>query len=1005
MDEKKDDEFVIDFSKLKNFFSRTQSRSSQTSKKEDPQENTSSDSEQDEEIIFNVDSLKKFFVNPKLQLLVWLLIPLLFGIYLRTVPASLPVTDMWGENVVYSNLKAQLGEQIDQKFPNLPELNRQTLLDAEFQKVLEANKDAFQQRIQDTSAYLKSKFTYPVADTEYVYLGDIDSYYWLRYARNIVEKGNYCDAKSSDGNGTCMDSYTIAPVQIPASVNLHPYAIVAVYKIFSFFNHSFPLMQASFYTPLFFALFAILCAFLIVRKITNNFGGFIAALLIAVNPMYLSRSLGSDTDVYTVFFPLVILLFFVEAFEEETKKRQIIYACCAAVFTYFFATFWEGWWYFLDLIIATLIGYGVYILVRGYYHHKKMGSIFHLPVFRRTCIILVSYLVVSGVLITVFLSWGAFMSVVSPLTFKPKEAANPTLWPNVLTTVAEFNAASLDEIIRNITGSTGIGSNIIFILAVLGIAFSFVDRKRITVHDLMYIMGCLVVALVLVSSWARTLPVITYLVIFALPLLGGIVLRLFDARDINIREGILITLWMMGSIYSSTFGVRFIMLLIPPFALSSGVALGYIFEIVSEWFHREFKISRIIMQVTVGILCLFAVLVPVKAGYDLAHAFSPTINDAWYDALTKINQNSSSDAIINSWWDFGHWFKYIADRRVTLDGSSQNNPPLHWLGKTLLTADEKQAVGILRMLDCGSTTVFDEINKKINFAPKTIHIINDIILLSKKDAEAYLKKWGFSDEEITIILEKTHCTPPEDYFITSSDMIGKAPVWAHFGSWDFTKAWMYYQLRNKDAATALAEMQSKVGVDKDTANKIYLQIQNLEGDAANAWISPWPSYYSNSVDCTMNDATIYCPNRIVYNTTINEGYVLTEKGNQPLSKMLYVAVNGTFMLKTYPLNVTFKNADREIGAVVYPANGGYKSLVMDADLTGSIFTRLFFLGGHGMSCFDLFDQQTEITNGGNIFVWKVDWNCATKNVVFEQTNISKTVKSSEKVTQKNESKH
>jgi len=47
------------------------------------------------------------------------------------------------------------------------------------------------------------------------------------------------------------------------------------------------------------------------------------------------------------------------------------------------------------------------------------------------------------------------------------------------------------------------------------------------------------------------------------------------------------------------------------------------------------------------------------------------MNDGWYESLTKIKQNASEDAIINSWWDFGHWFKAVGDRAVTFDGTPQ----------------------------------------------------------------------------------------------------------------------------------------------------------------------------------------------------------------------------------------------------------------------------------------------------------------------------------------------
>src|SRR5262249_36188841 len=44
---------------------------------------------------------------------------------------------------------------------------------------------------------------------EHVYLGDVDSYLWLRYARNYLRSGTTCDAIVG---GDCRDLHTNAPV-------------------------------------------------------------------------------------------------------------------------------------------------------------------------------------------------------------------------------------------------------------------------------------------------------------------------------------------------------------------------------------------------------------------------------------------------------------------------------------------------------------------------------------------------------------------------------------------------------------------------------------------------------------------------------------------------------------------------------------------------------------------------------------------------------------------------
>ena len=56
------------------------------------------------------------------------------------------------------------------------------------------------------------------------------------------------------------------------------------------------------------------------------------------------------------------------------------------------------------------------------------------------------------------------------------------------------------------------------------------------------------------------------------------------------------------------------------------------------------------------------------------------------------------------------------------------------------------------------------------------------------------------------------------------------------------------------------------------------------------------------------------------------------------------------------------------------------------ELASSTFTKLFFLEGHGMKCFNKFDERVQIT-GGKIQVWKVDFDCRQGNKIYFQKEI------------------
>ena len=72
--------------------------------------------------------------------------------------------------------------------------------------------------------------------------------------------------------------------------------------------------------------------------------------------------------------------------------------------------------------------------------------------------------------------------------------------------------------------------------------------------------------------------------------------------------------------------------------------------------------------------------------------------------FAAIRAQSSSDAIVDIWWDYGHWAKYFTGRPVALDGASLQNQSVHWMARALAATNDAEAIGLLRMMNCGNVT-------------------------------------------------------------------------------------------------------------------------------------------------------------------------------------------------------------------------------------------------------------------------------------------------------------
>ncbi|MBN2368531.1 hypothetical protein JXC34_05925, partial [Candidatus Woesearchaeota archaeon] len=272
----KEEQVTFDFSWLKGVFSG--------------KDNTKSKKRESEDIIIDLRKLRPFF--SRFLILFLILVPIILSISIRLQPSELRISEEWARQGIYNNIRNSISAQISQQYPNLPEQTRQNMINEQFSQFLEQEQLQIENAVVTSAANLKDRF---VEDSSgYTYLGDIDSYFWLRYAGNLVEKGMYGDVVK---DGLQYDTHMFAPHGFPADPNFYPYAEFFLYKFLGFFNPKMTLMRAAFLTPMFLSFFAIIAAFFIGKKVSGNLAGFMAAILIAANPTILSRSLGSDNDI------------------------------------------------------------------------------------------------------------------------------------------------------------------------------------------------------------------------------------------------------------------------------------------------------------------------------------------------------------------------------------------------------------------------------------------------------------------------------------------------------------------------------------------------------------------------------------------------------------------------------------------------------------------------------------------------------------------------------------
>ena len=63
-------------------------------------------------------------------------------------------------------------------------------------------------------------------------------------------------------------------------------------------------------------------------------------------------------------------------------------------------------------------------------------------------------------------------------------------------------------------------------------------------------------------------------------------------------------------------------------------------------------------------------------------------------------------------------------------------------------------------------------------------------------------------------------------------------------------------------------------------------------------------------------------------------------------------------------------------------------MISSNELTGSIFTRMFYMQGHGLKYFDLVNHQRGLT-GTDIYTYKIDWEGKNATIVNDYVDFFK----------------
>ncbi len=716
-----------------------------------------------------------------------------------------------------------------------------------------------------------------------------------------------------------------------------------------------------------------------------------------------------DTDMFYYIFSLFFIFFFVECIRTDNLALKVIYAVLSIVSIGLFSQSWTGYIFYVGLmgIFAVVYLIACYIFNIGEDNQDQYSNKLSWFIHQKEFLSIILLLVIGAIGLAIFKGVGTVTGIFGTLLNLLSLQSTARVvggFPNVLISVAEMQMPNLlgagmgsaflansNGVVNGLGGISVMFAGLIVLYILVSRAFKL--RKSNAPKDIKSkpSKGNRVSAAQKIDDQNKF-----KLSIGQLDNLGSTSDEITQNKRLIILYSCLFLVWTLITILAVTRGSRFITTIVLPFGLMTGIFIGFATDYIKNKLNNDNWLTVIVIlcaalaaypltqiNLTYGLVLLVAFMaiglvsihvlkpnksadntsIPVKkyiaialivlalvsptvcGAYITANQVVPGTNDAMWNSMTWINQNTENNTVITSWWDFGYLFEIAADRQVTFDGGSQSGDRAYWLGQAMTTSDLQYSAGIFRMLDSSGTKPQQDLYNATGDYGKTTEILKEILPMTAKNAsDTLVNKYHLTNEQAQEVVNGTHPANPRPVtFVASSDMLQKAGWWSYFGDWNFTNQ------SSKNYNYHVPNQQ--ITVEPGTTGK--LSLYNNSGLLVNAVIQRG----------TGNNSTTAYTEAI--NTYNNSAIILNGTPYNPLNISHMIVIEDGYLVKNESVG-DVKDANYTL--FLMGEKNKYTPILMDNKLSNSMFTQLYLLGGANQNIYEMVHMENGVS------LWKINFN-------------------------------
>ncbi|MDP8213344.1 MAG: STT3 domain-containing protein [Candidatus Zapsychrus exili] len=820
------------------------------------------------------------------------LIALSIGLYFRLYPLLSFTSSDSSEKatvLILSRINKIAKSQINRAHPNFSEPQKQLLTKKLFNELVKKESP----RLKETISRVSKEIEKDKKNNKKTYLLASDSFYYYGLTKNILNKGSISEKTKGS---KYLNNLMLAPKGHWEPLNLHPYVGAFVYKIIKIFDTNISLMKALSFTPLLIVILSIIpflfiCSLLKIKPVIT----LTVNIFFLLSPIFIERSAFGwyDNDPYNILFPLIILSFFFLGIKKSNNtKNTIIFGSITSAAVALYAFFWQGWVLTFSIIFASTIT----IIIYNYLTIKTKNDTKHL-----SCYLGVISLT-SFVFIGILFGTNEFFVLFKEGWIALKNFIEPQLsaWPDLYISVGELHSTPILSIIKTS------GGKFFFYTAILGAIISIAE--------------------IIKQIFSR-----------------------LKTEDYNIKISLLI--FLIASFIITSGAKRFAILLLIPLSIFFAIALEKIYTALEKIITKKFPDkNKLSIKIFLSIIVLSTIIVPIKStNKSISSLLSTIYNETWEKALLQLKEKTSENSIITAWWPPGHFIKSIAERKVSFDGATINFPQSYWISNIFLSQDERQAAGLIRMLNNSANESVEYLESLGVPLSVCIPLLKEVARLKKDDAREALKKILKNDDVVEHILKLTHSKPPESYCLIYNEFVENNLQLKFIGDWNFGAI-------------------EKINKDKNLFDNI--PKRNSKEYINFLWkLAGGPHKYSGPLaQISEIKEDVLFEDGIRLNINTMNCTISSKKYGKGVPLSIFYEKDGEIIEKK------FENGNLPYSITLVDSKPNKTVFLMDQELAKSILMRLFLFKGKGLKYFEPFIEESDLTGRTQIYVFKVNFD-------------------------------